>query len=326
MVLEALPAAGASASTRRMGSVPSYFAAVVVTVVAILSQYFVPETVPALAPVYGSFFGDLFVVYGIPILTFAILVGGRPLAGFVDNTARAALQGLAWYGVLSLLALLVVVALTIVYEVVDPAALKLLSNTTPVIQSAEGDPWFWVVFSFVVGLIEELIFRGWIFGYWLVKDPNRWVLHATWTSALFAGVHLYYGQTYGAAAPLIFPSLFLLGFALAATMRASGGNVLVVGILHGANDAVAFYSLVSENGALALHYGIILIGALVGLVLYLHVRPSTPPYPTGGSGPSASPYRPSDPYAILPPPGWVPLPPPPPPPPPPEIPPAPPPG
>jgi membrane protease YdiL (CAAX protease family) len=325
MVLEALPPAGASDTTRRFGSVPAYAAAVVVTVFCILSQYFVPERVPALAPVYGSFFGDLFVVYGIPILAFAILVGGRPLAGFVDNTGRAIVQGLAWYGTLSIVALLVVIVLTVVYAILDPAALNLLNNTTPVIQSAEGDPWFWVVFSFVIGLIEELIFRGWIFGYWLIKDPNRWVLHATWTSALFAGVHLYYGQTYGAAAPLIFPSLFLLGFAFAATMRASGGNVLIVGILHGANDAVAFYALVSENNALAVHYGIILIGALIGLILYLRARPSPAPSPIAGWGPPFSGYRPADPYALLPPPSWAP-PPPPPPPPPPEVPPAPPPG
>jgi membrane protease YdiL (CAAX protease family) len=326
VVLEALPAAGASATSRRFGSIPAYAVATAVTVVAILSQYFVPEAVPGLDPVYGSFFGDLFVVYGIPILAFAILVGGRPLAGFVDNTGRAVVQGLAWYGTLSLLALVVVIGLTIVYLIVDPSALNLLTNTTPVIQSAEGDPWFWVVFSFIIGLVEELIFRGWIFGYWLVRDPNRWAIHATWTSVLFAGVHLYYGQTYGAAAPLVFPSLFLLGFAFAATMRASGGNVMIVGILHGANDAVAFYSLVSENGALAIHYGIILIGALIGLILYLSSRPATVAPPMWGSGPPTPGYRPSDPYAVLPPPGWVPAPPPPPAVPPPPVPPAPPPG
>ncbi|HXQ95239.1 MAG TPA: type II CAAX endopeptidase family protein [Thermoplasmata archaeon] len=309
-VLEALPAAGASAAGRRLGSVPAYAAATVITVAAILSQYVLPDAVPALRGVYGSFFGDLFIVYGIPILAFALLVGGRPLAGFADNTGRAVVQGVAWYGALSVLAFVVVLALTIVYVIVDPSALNALSKTTPVIQSAEADPWFWVVFSFVIGLVEEVIFRGWIFGYWLVKDPNRWALHATWTSGVFAGVHLYYGQTYGLAAPLVFPSLFLLGFAFAAAMRASGGNVLVVAILHGVNDAVAFYSLVSANGALALHYGLILVGALVGLILYIRSRPaSTPPTPWGGQPPVA--YRPTNPYALLPPPEWIPAPPPP---------------
>ncbi|MCI4325990.1 MAG: CPBP family intramembrane metalloprotease [Thermoplasmata archaeon] len=319
-MLEALPPAGATDRSYRLGSPLAYAVSVVVTVFAILSQYFLPEAFPGLQPLYGNFFGDLFVVYGVPILTFAVLVGGRPLAGFVENTGRAVVQGLAWYGTLSLVAIVVTIALTIVYLVVDPAALKLLSNTTPVIQAASGDPWFWVVFSFVIGLVEEVIFRGWIFGYWLRKDPNRWVLHAGWTSALFAGVHLYYGQTYGAAAPLVFPSLFLLGFAFAATMRASGGNILIVGILHGANDAIAFYSLISNDQALAWHYGIVLIGAAIALTLYLWRR-APAPVPPAPFGSSPYPYRPANPYAILPPanpfesPIGPPMPPPPPPPP-----------
>jgi membrane protease YdiL (CAAX protease family) len=320
-VFEALPPAGATDRSYRLGSPLAYGVSVVVTVFAILSQYFLPELVPGVLPVYANFFGDLFVVYGIPILTFAVLVGARPLAGFVENTGRAVVQGLAWYGTLSLLTIVVTIVLTIVYLVLDPSALNLLNNTTPVIQAASGDPWFWVVFSFVIGLIEELIFRGWIFGYWLRKDPSRWVWHAGWTSALFAGVHLYYGQTYGAAAPLIFPSLFLLGFAFAATMRASGGNVLIVGILHGANDAIAFYSLISNDQALAWHYGIVLIGAAVALSLYLWHRTPTPappvplrgpPYPSHAANPYAL-FPPASPYEA--PPGW-PLPPPPPPPPP----------
>jgi membrane protease YdiL (CAAX protease family) len=283
----------ASAGRHRLGSPAAYAVAVVVTVFSILSQYFLPDSIPAFRPLYGNFLGDLFVVYGIPILAFALLVGGRPLAGFVENSGRAVVQGLAWYGTLSLVAIVVVIAMTIVYLVVDPAALNLLTKTTPVIQTAASDPWFWIVFSFVIGLVEEVIFRGWIFGYWLAKDPGRWVWHAAWTSALFAGVHLYYGQTYGAAAPLIFPSLFFLGFAFAAGMRASGGNVLIVGILHGANDAVAFYSLVSNNQALALHYGIVLIGAVIAVVLFLQSRRSTtlatPPSPPFAF-PSGNPY------------------------------------
>jgi membrane protease YdiL (CAAX protease family) len=302
-VLDALPPAGATDRGYRLGSPLAYGVCVVVTVFAILSQYFLPEAIPALQPIYGNFFGDLFVVYGVPILAFAALVGARPIAGFVENTGTAVVQGLAWYGVLSLVAIVVTIALTIAYLVVDPAALKLLNNTTPVIQAASGDPWFWVVFSFVIGLVEELIFRGWIFGYWLRKDPGRWLWHAGWTSALFAGVHLYYGQTYGAAAPLIFPSLFLLGFAFAATMRASGGNILIVGILHGANDAIAFYSLISNDQALAWHYGIVLIGAAVALSLYLWRRPSPPPAPAspGPFGGAPPPYRPANPYSVFPP-------------------------
>ncbi|MCI4332472.1 MAG: CPBP family intramembrane metalloprotease [Thermoplasmata archaeon] len=310
-MLEALPSASASTTSHRLGSPIAYAVCVVVTVFAILSQYFLPEAVPGLRPLYGNFLGDLFVVYGVPILIFAVLVGGRPLAGFADHMGRATVQGLAWYGTLSLLAIVVVIGLTIVYLFVDPAALNLLTKTTPVIQAAASDPWFWVAFSFVIGLVEEVIFRGWIFGYWLAKDPSRWVWHAGWTSALFAGVHLYYGQTYGAAAPLIFPSLFFLGFAFAATMRASGGNVLLVGILHGANDAIAFYSLLSNDQALELHYGIVLVGAAIPLALYIGTRRRNTA-PTATYGPSPGTFSPANPYALFGPPGtWAPPPPPP---------------
>ncbi|MCI4373798.1 MAG: CPBP family glutamic-type intramembrane protease, partial [Thermoplasmata archaeon] len=102
-----------------------------------------------------------------------------------------------------------------------------------------------------------------------------WIVPAIWTSVLFAGVHLYYATTYGTAAPLIFPSLFLLGFAFAATYRASGGNLVIVALLHGANDATAFLTLVNPVVADGLHYLVILVGAALGLILYL--RPQTPP-------------------------------------------------
>ena len=316
-MLEALPATGAAATGRRLGSPVAYALAVVVTVVAVLSQYFLPDAVPALLPVYRSFFGDLFVVYGIPILALAVLVGSRPLAGFVDHTPRASVYGLAWYGALSILAIVAIIALTIVYLVVDPVALQQLTKVTPVIQSAKSDPWFWVVFSFVIGLIEELIFRGWIFGYWLLRDPDRWVLHAGWTSAVFTGVHLYYGTTYGAATPLVVPQLFLLGFAFAAAMRAAGGNVLVVGILHGVNDAVAFYSLVNADAALAVHYGILLAGGAIALALYLRSRPAPRPVAPWATAPGPFGFAPPrDPYALLPAPGSSTILPPPPPPPP----------
>jgi membrane protease YdiL (CAAX protease family) len=297
-VLETIPAPSASASSHRLGSPALYAVALVVTVFSVLSQYFVPGAIPAVRPLYANFLGDLFIVYGVPILVFAVLVGGRPLAGFVENSGRATVQGLAWYGTLSLLAIVVEIAMTIVYLIVDPAALNLLKNTTPVIQAAASNPWFWIAFSFVIGLVEEVIFRGWIFGYWLAKDPGHWAWHAAWTSALFAGVHLYYGQTYGVAAPLIFPSLFFLGFAFAAAMRASGGNVLVVGILHGVNDAVAFYSLVSNNQALALHYGIVFLGAAIAVVLFLRSRKAASPVNAGV--PSVA-FPNGNPYALFPP-------------------------
>ncbi len=262
---------------RSDGAVARYVAGVVITVVAILSQYFVPELWPATRVVYGNLPGDLFVVYGIPVISFAVLVGAGPLRAWASRIGTAAVEGLRWYGLLSVLALVIVLFLAIGYEIVDPAALKLLNRPNPALTQAMGDPWFWVGFSFVVGAFEETIFRGWIYGFWQSRAAS-WLTPAIGSSAIFAGVHLYYGTTYGIAAPLIFPGLFLLGFAFAATYRFSGGNLVVVALLHGANDATAFYTLINSTLGVVLHYVLIFVGVIVAVVLYAR-RPS-PPIPT----------------------------------------------
>jgi len=256
-------------------------------VLAILSQYFVPQAVPATRILYSNLPGDLFVVYGIPVLAFSLLVGGAPLRNWKDRMGTAAWEGLQWYGILSLLAFVVVIALGIVYTILDPGALRLLERPNPALQQAQSNPWFYVGFSFVIGAFEETIFRGWIFGYWRDRSGN-WLVPATWTSAVFAGVHLYYGTTYGAAAPLIFPTLFLTGFAFAATYQYSGGNLVVPALLHGAYDASAFLTIVPQPwGVLAgnaIRYGLIGIGALIWLADYLRKqsKASTPPAYFGG--------------------------------------------
>jgi membrane protease YdiL (CAAX protease family) len=249
-------------------SLGRYFAGVAVTVGAVVSQYVVPQNVPGASVLYGNLPGDLFVVYGIPVLAFAVLVGASPLRDWSRRMRLASWEGLRWYGLLSLLALLVVIVLTVVYSLLDPAALQLLNRPNPALQQAAGNPWFFVGFSFVIGAFEETIFRGWIFGYWRDR-PGSWFVPATWTSVVFAGVHLYYGTTYGLAAPLIFPTLFLMGFALAAAYRFSGGNLVVPALLHGANDATAFLTLVNFGVGVALHYLLVLVGAVIGLVHYL---------------------------------------------------------
>jgi membrane protease YdiL (CAAX protease family) len=264
---------------RSSGRLARYAAGVVVTVLAVLSQYFLPDLVPALHPIYGTLVGDLAVVYGIPVLAFALLVGGEPLRHWADRMQRATVEGLRWYGLLSLLALVVVFVLVIVYMAVDPAALQYLNRPNPALQQAVGNPWLYVALSFVVGAFEETIFRGWIFGFWAGRGGS-WIVPAVGSSVLFAGVHLYYATTYGPAAPLIFPTLFLLGFAFAATYQASGGNLVVVALLHGVNDATAFLTLVNAPLGDGLHYLVILVGALLGLILYLRKAPAPlPPIP-----------------------------------------------
>ncbi len=277
-------------------SLAAYSTAVVITVVAILSQYFLPQLVPALRPVYGTLATDLLVVYGIPILAFLVLVGRDPLRNYVARTPQAAVEGLRWYGAMSILGLLSAVVIVIVLEAVDPAAVAQLSKLSPPLVAAEADPWFWVGFSFVIGLVEETIFRGWVFGYWLARDPAHWAVHAVWTSALFASVHLYYGSTYGFASAVAFAELFFAGLGFAFAVRYSRGNLLIVGLLHGAHDSLSFSTLVWKPWGADLYYLLILVGAIVFVVVALGQRPTDPPLtpwqpgpPTGASPPGGNP-------------------------------------
>ena len=259
-------------------SLTRYSVGVAVTVLAVFSQYFVPELFPPSLVLYGNLPGDVVVVYVVPVVAFALLIGGASLRDWKARMGTATWEGLRFYGLLSLLGLLIFVVLYAVYSYIDPGALQLLNRPNPALQQASGNPWFFVGFSFLVGAFEETIFRGFMLGYWRGR-PGSWMVPATWTSAVFAAVHLYYGTTYGIAAPLIFPSLFLLGFALAATYRFSGGNIVVPALLHGAHDAAAFLTLVSLELGAILSYLLILVGGLVGLVHYLQNGTTSAPGP-----------------------------------------------
>ncbi len=283
-----------------------YAVAAVVTVLAVLSQYVVPDALPAARPLYESLAGGFLIVYGIPILAFLLLVGTGPLRTYGVAMGRAAWEGLRWYGLLSLLGLFIVFVLVILYTALDPSALDFLSRPNPVLEEAATNPWFYVGLSFLIGAFEEVIFRGYLFGFWRLRPGASWAVHAAWTSAVFAGVHVYYAQTYGPASPFVYPTLFLLGFAFAATYQASGGNLVVVVLLHGANDATGFLSLVSPTGSLALHYGIILVGVILGLLQLAGVGP--------GARSRRAPPPPPPPWGFAPTPWSGPLPPPPPPP------------
>lgn len=262
------------------GLIARYLGGVAIAVLAVISQYFVPQLWPASRVVYGNLWWDLVIVYGLPVVGFLLLVGLDPLRQWKQNLRSASLLGLGWYGALSLLAVLVLIVLAIAYAALDPGALKLLERENPAIRSASSDPWLYIGLSFLVGAAEETIFRGWIFGTW-VRRSTGWVLPAVVTSALFAGVHLYYFTTFGAASPFYYQQLFLLGFAFAATYRASGGNLLVPAALHGLNDAIAFVAILSSGAEVAAHYLFIVGAALVGLAYWLSTSSAKPAPPIG---------------------------------------------
>ncbi|MCI4370933.1 MAG: hypothetical protein L3J81_06370, partial [Thermoplasmata archaeon] len=145
-------------AVRYLAEVPSsvraharYFAAVTITVLAIASQYFVPQLVPALFSTYNWLPTGLLIVYGIPIAAFLLLVGTGPLHGWKDQMGEAAIQGVRWYGVLSLEAIFVAVFLVLLLTAIGQNPLNALQRETPVIKAAVTNPWFWVAFSFVIG-------------------------------------------------------------------------------------------------------------------------------------------------------------------------------
>lgn len=276
MALEGELPVGLSFGPGRPASLAAYVAATLITVVAVASQYFLPQAVVALRPIYGTLLGDLAIVYGVPIVAFLALVGTRPLRNWSARMPSASVEGLRWFGIFSLLALLLSIALLIAYTVVDPSSVQQLSKSVPVVQGATGDPWFWIALSFAVGAIEETIFRGWVFGYWLDRAPTRWRGAAFGTSLLFAGVHLYYWTTYGVIAPEPLLMLTLLAMAFAWAMALSGGNLVVIALLHGAFDAISFSSILNLDAAAALHYGLVLLGLIVAAAVALRRRPARP--------------------------------------------------
>jgi membrane protease YdiL (CAAX protease family) len=253
-----------------------YVAATVLTVLAILSQYFLPQAIPALLPLYASYLGDFLIVYGVPILAFVLLVGWGPLRNWDRNVGTGFVEGFRWYGLLTVVGLLLsIVAIVVIVSAIGPSAVNVLSKPTPVVKAASADPYLWVALSFLIGFVEETIFRGWIFGYWLMKDPGRWKVHAAWTSMLFAGVHVYYALTYGIV--FVLPLIILIadGLAFAIGFRYSGGSLIGIAFLHGWNDATAFLALPLPALGLSLHYLVVLIGVIIAVVLYLRQQRSS---------------------------------------------------
>jgi membrane protease YdiL (CAAX protease family) len=286
------PGSGPAPPGRPPAPLAAYAIATVITVVAILSQYFVPQLLPATRPAYSSLLSVFAIVYGIPIVAFAALVGIDPLRNWRTQMGRSLVEGFSWYGVLTLLGLFLAIVVLGILIALNPSAGQALSKPTPVVQTAMADPWFWVALSFPVGILEETIFRGWIFGYWLTRDPANWKFHAAWTSLLFAGMHVYYALTYGIV--FLIPAILLVcdGLAFAIAMRESGGNLVTISFLHGWNDATAFMALAILDLGVALHYAVVLLGALVALVAYLRqqalrnppLRPLDSSVPLGASG------------------------------------------
>ena len=292
-----VPAAG-----RRFGWA-GYAVASGLLVAGILSQYLVPAA--WVLPGWGGFFEGLLLAYGIGAAGFLVFVGVGPLRNYFRHNRAGAREGFRWYGILGILSFVVVVLLTIVYLAVDPRFDELLTKSSPVAQAGASDPYFYMLFSIPVGFIEEGLFRGWLFGSVLTLDGTaRWRGHALWTTLVFTGVHVYYAQTYLEVSPLFYVQIFLLGLAFAIAYYKSGGNLLVVALLHASFDVISFASFVNQDVSLGAHYGLLVASALFAVALAYWKRgpqprpepgaisPGPPSAGPGASGPSPLAFAP----------------------------------
>jgi len=225
---------------------------------------------------WAGYILDLIIVYGLGLLAFFLAFGVRPLRNYVRRLDLSAREGFRWYGTFALIGILLAFALAIGYVAVDYSRYtELIHQTTNVQNAGAANPLFYILFSlFFVGFVEETLFRGYVFGTLLtIFGTKRWRVYAVWTSLLFAGVHLYYAQTYLEVSPIYYVQLVALGLAFSYTYALSGGNLLVIALIHGGFDAISFFSLTSagktDNIALVLSYGLVFCSALWALVLYL---------------------------------------------------------
>ncbi|MDE1821683.1 MAG: CPBP family intramembrane metalloprotease [Euryarchaeota archaeon] len=258
-------------------SLERYVLAVVVLMAGIYVQY-LPQY-PVLPSLYENELLHAATTYLPGLFAFVSLIGTAPLRNFARRLPRSAAEGARWYGVFGILSLVVVIFLIAVYTAVEPARFsKILERATGLEQTAATAPWFFIAISFPVGWVEETLFRGFVLGGALVLfGTKRWRVHAVWTSLLFTFSHLYYAQTYLEVTPVVYTQVFFTGLAFAYAYVRSGGNLLVVGLLHGSFDAIAFSKYlpaVGVNGAGALDYGLLGVCAVVALVLFVRERSS----------------------------------------------------
>ena len=197
------------------------------------SQYLLPN--------FGLIFGFLF-VYGIPLVVIGIYWGRHILRGFVNRMYSAIAYGFASYGGFTGLGYLISIFLVLLIIIYDPAALDLLNNPNPVLNTTPENAWLMVWLSFlVVGPAEEIIFRGFLYGGLLsIFGKRHWISLAFLTSALFAAAHMYYSFTYGIVSIIIFTQLITFGMAMATTYYLTDGNLLIPAFIHGLFDATGF--------------------------------------------------------------------------------------
>ncbi|MGD0204399.1 MAG: type II CAAX endopeptidase family protein [Candidatus Bathyarchaeia archaeon] len=266
-----------------------YLVGVVFIFLAVYSQYVIR---------YGSITGYL-VVYGIPVLVVSLLFGRQLLHRAGKNNKEAAKFGLGLFGVLTVLSLfLSIIALAIIVHFY-PHAANLLNKPNPVLNVSSNVAWVMIPVSIlVVGPAEEYLFRGFIYGGLLsISKGKYWIPLAVVSSGMFASVHAYYGITYGIASVLPFIDLITFGLAMSITYYWSGGNILVLALIHGVYDATDFLG-VATTSQIGQAAQLVMIFVCIGfaavylpkkIVMRQTTNPSVPPETTPETQPPPDP-------------------------------------
>jgi membrane protease YdiL (CAAX protease family) len=250
-----------------------YLLGVVVIFLSVYSQYFIR---------YGPITGYL-VVYGLPILVVSLLFGRQLLQRAGKNNKDAAKYGLGLFSVLTIMGLLLSIIVLAIITHFDPHAANLLNKPNPVLNVPSNVAWLMIPVSIlVVGPAEEYLFRGFIYGGLISIFKGRyWILLAIVSSVIFASVHAYYAVTYGITSVLPFIDLIAFGIAMSIAYYWSGGNLLVLALIHGLYDAtdflgVATTSQIGQAAQLALIFvGIGFAVAYLPKKIGLHKTPSS---------------------------------------------------
>jgi len=244
-----------------------YLIGLLVIFASIYSQY----AIGGLGPILGTF-----IIYGIPILTTIILWGSSIIRRAFNHTYTALKFGLGFFGIFTVLGMLVAAAILFIIVTLDPSAANLLQRPNPALDIPPKLAWVMMWISlFAVGPCEEYLFRGFVYGGLLSNLKDRhWLSLAFVSSILFAAAHPYYAFVYGITSLVQFTDLVAFGMAMAATYHLSGGNLLIPAMIHGTYDASEFFDVATSLNLGASFRGhMIMVSILVAIVLFIQKMP-----------------------------------------------------
>jgi membrane protease YdiL (CAAX protease family) len=240
-----------------------YILGLIIVFISAYSQYFFNELNPII---------KFILVYGIPIVTISFLWGSQIIKKAFRNTALAIPLGLGFYGLFTLIGIILATVIYFFLLFFDPSSINLLHKPNPVIHVSSEFAWWMIVVSFLlVGPIEEYIFRGFVYGGLInIFKGRHWFFLAVISGGLFAIAHLYYAEVYGIASLVQFTDITFFGISMAVTYYFSGGNLIIPAVIHGAYDATGFLGVATNSDiGMYLREMMLIIGLIIAFIIYV---------------------------------------------------------